>query len=62
MKYVPLRDLSRVRCFPEGTAERPNMKRTTTDNNMISVSPYSAKPARAFMQLHCAGELTGTKG
>jgi hypothetical protein len=38
------------------------MKRTTTDNNMISVSPYSAKPARAFMQLHCAGELTGTKG
>jgi len=37
------------------------MKRTTT-NNMISVSPFSAKPARAFMQLHCAGELTGTQG
>jgi hypothetical protein len=38
------------------------MKRTTTDNNMISVSPYSATPARAFMQLVCASELTGTQG
>jgi hypothetical protein len=38
------------------------MKRTTTDTNSISVSPFSAKPARAFMQLHCAGDLTGTKG
>lgn len=35
------------------------MKRAT--NNMISVSPFSATPACASMQLDCAHEQTGTQ-
>jgi hypothetical protein len=59
MKYVPLRDLSRGRCFLESRAEQPNMTRTTI--NIVSVLPSSATPACAFMKLGCAYELTGTQ-
>jgi hypothetical protein len=60
MKYVPLRDLSRAWCFLESRAEQSNMKHTTHNN--IPVSPFSATPARASMQLGCAYESTGTEG
>jgi hypothetical protein len=32
-----------------------------TPTNMNSVSPFSASPARAFIELGCAYQLTGTQ-
>jgi len=59
VKYVPLRDLSRVRGFLPVRAWMPNMTRTTIV--ICPVSPFSAKPACALMKLDRAYESTGTQ-